>query len=366
LNVPDVNTPTLRSAQSREWIADINDLIVVTGAAGFIGTRVVNSLLSEGFQNIRCLVRASSSLAGLEQLIAQYGSNRCEIVKGNLLSKNDCIGAVHDASVILHLVTGRGKSYPACFQNSVVVTRNLLDAVVDGESITRFVNVSSFAVYSNINLRRGAVLDESCELEPHLELRHDAYVYAKLKQDELVEDYRVRFSLPVVTVRPCVVFGPGRKNIPGVVGLDTFGPFLHLGGGNRLPLTFVDNCADAIVLSGLVSGIDGRVYNIVDDDLPSSRQFLRKYKARVGRFRSFTVPYPLFYAFCAAWERYSARSEGQLPPVFNRRFCAFHWKGNKYPNQRLKEDLGWRPRVSIPEGMERYFQYVNGGGALNA
>jgi len=57
-------------------------------------------------------------------------------------------------------------------------------------------------------------------------------------------------------------------------------------GQNTIPLTYVDNCAEAIALAGLRRGVDGDVFNIVDDDLPTSRQFLRLYKKHVKHFAS--------------------------------------------------------------------------------
>ena len=56
--------------------------------------------------------------------------------------------------------------------------------------------------------------------------------------------------------------------------MDTFGVFVHLGGSNPIPFTFVDNCAEAIALAGIKKGAEGQAFNVVDDDLPSSRQFL--------------------------------------------------------------------------------------------
>jgi nucleoside-diphosphate-sugar epimerase len=112
------------------------------------------------------------------------------------------------------------------------------------------------------------------------------------------------------------------------------------------------------VLAGIKPGVDGEVFNVVDDDQPTSREFLRRYKREVGRFRSIRVPYPFFYAACALWEKYSKWSTGQLPPAFNRRRCAYYWKGNRYSNQKLKDRLGWQPRVSFDEGSRRYFEYV--------
>ena len=203
--------------------------------------------------------------------------------------------------------------------------------------------------------------DETCPLEDNLDERHDAYAYGKLKQDELVQDYHERFGVPFTIVRPGIVFGPGKKAIPGFVGMDTFGFFMHLGGGGRLPLTYVDNCAEAIVLAGLVKGVEGEVFNVVDDELPTSRAFLRAYKQQVRNFWSVPIPYPAAYALCALWEWYAKRSRGQLPPVFNRRMCAFAWKGHDYSNRKLKERLGWQCRVPMQEALQRYFEYQKNG-----
>jgi len=116
--------------------------------------------------------------------------------------------------------------------------------------------------------------------------------------------------------------------------------------------------AHAIVLAGIKPGIDGEVFNIVDDDLPSSRKFLRMYKKQGRTFRSIYFPYWLFYAFCWMWENYAKWSKGQFPPVFNRRRCATYWKGNRYSNQKLKDKLGWKPLVPFAEASQRYFQYI--------
>jgi nucleoside-diphosphate-sugar epimerase len=198
-------------------------------------------------------------------------------------------------------------------------------------------------------------------MEQHAELHGDAYRFAKIKQDELVADYGKQFGIPYVIVRPGAVFGPGKGAITGRVGIDTFGFFLHLGGWNRIPFTYIDNCADAIVLAGLKSGIEGEVFNIVDDNLPSSRHFLREYKHNVRRFRSIYMPHFASYALCALWEKYSNWSGGQLPPTFNRSRWHAEWKNTRYSNQKVKSRLGWRPEVTMQEGLARYFEYCRAG-----
>jgi nucleoside-diphosphate-sugar epimerase len=330
------------------------DRILITGANGFIGSRVVEVLLKNGFTNLRCFVRPSSRLERLNEVHsrAQKEAN-VEFVLGDLLSRDDCAKATEGISIIYHLAAGIEKSFAGAFMNSVLTTRNLIDAFLKYGRPKRFVNVSSFAVYSNLKMKRGALLDETCPLEDAPQQRFDAYGYGKLKQDELVMEYGTQRNLPYVIVRLGSVFGPGKRALTGRVGIDTFGFLIHLGGSNQLPLTYVDNCAEAIVLAGLKPGVEGEIFNVVDDDAPTSREFLHDYKKQTGVF-SLSMPYPLMELLCAGWERYSKATRNQLPPVFNRRRCAAEWKGNRYSNQKLKERLGWQPRVKMKDAMSSF------------
>ena len=341
----------------RASIVKDDEPILVTGANGFVGSRVIAALLDHGFTRIRCFVRPTGDLSTLDKLVAAR-NGRVEIIRGNLLSHDACRQATAGAALILHLAAGTEKTYAGCVLNSVVTTRNLLDAAIEAGTVRRFLNVSSLAVYSNYRLPRRALLDETCELETHLVERAEPYVYAKSKQDALVKRYAAEHAVAYVIVRPGVVFGPGKRQITGRIGLDTFGIFLHLGGANLLPFTYVENCADAIALAGITAGLDGEVFTIVDDDLPTSRQFLARYKREVRSFPSVRIPYPIFFCLCCLWERYSAWSEGQLPPVFNRWRCAAYWKGNRYSNAKLKERTGWEPTVSMANALSHYFEHL--------
>lgn len=336
---------------------------LVTGANGFIGAKVVECLLNSGYARVRCLARPTGNTDRLDEVIARSARPGCaaETLRGNLLNSNDCARAVDGVSVIFHLAAGIDKSYAGCFMNSVLTTRNLLDAVVAAGTLKRFVNVSSFAVYSNLRMRRRALLDETAPLEDDFQSRCDAYGFGKLKQEQIVDAYHRQHGVPYVTLRPGAVFGPGKRALSGRVGIDTFGVFLHLGGSNRIPLTFVDNCAEAIVLAGSAPGVEGEVANVVDDDLPTSRSLLRGYKRHAGRFWSLPVPYRLAWVLSAAWEDYSRRSGEQLPPRFNRRRCAAEWKGNRYSNEKLKRLLGWSPRVPMQDALRVYFESLSAG-----
>ena len=342
----------------RPFIVDKADPLLVTGAAGFLGSAVVKALLSLGFQNVRCLVRPSSDTSHLMSVCAKDGAGKVSIVVGNLLSRSDCQRACQGVAVIYHVAAASEKSFAGTFLNMVVTTRNLLEGVAHQPGFKRFVNVSSLAVYSNYKLARGQVLDETCPVERDPVGRHDPYCYGKLRQDELVRNYEKDHGVPYVIVRPGPIYGPrARAALHARIGLDTFGIFLHLGGGNQIAFTYIDNCAEAVVMAGLVKGVEGEVLNIVDDELPTSRQFLRAFKRQVHNFKSLPVPYTLFYACSWLWEKYSAWSKGQLPPAFNRRLCTIYYRGNRYSNEKAKRLLGWRPRVTTAEGIRLHCNY---------
>jgi nucleoside-diphosphate-sugar epimerase len=237
-----------------------------------------------------------------------------------------------------------------------VTTRNLLEACLLHQCLRRFVNISSFAVYANTAEKQGNLLDESCAVERYPQTRGEAYCFAKTMQDELLTEYGKKHSIPYVILRPGWVYGPGNLAISGRVGIGTFGLFLHLGGSSAIPLSYVSNCAEAIVLAGLKPGVDGEVFNVVDDDLPSSRRFLRLYKQHVKQFPSLYLPKVVSYALCGLWERYSAWSEIQLPPIFNRSRWNSLWRKTTYTNHKLKTKLGWTPIISTNDGLVSYFE----------
>lgn len=342
-----------------DYTASTEHLILVTGSSGFIGAKVVELLLEYGFCNLRCLVRPSSDLGRLEKTIARFDARgNVELVAGDVLSPNDCAKATKDVSIVYHLAAGFDKSFAGAFMASALGTRNLINAFLKVGKRRRFVNVSSFAVYSNLGLKRGDILDETCPLEDTPQERFDAYGFGKLKQEELVKEYGTQYDLPYVILRPGYVFGPGKRELNGRVGINTFGFFIQVNGANVLPLTYIDNCAEAIVMAGLKQGIENETFNVVDDELMTSYEFLKAYK-KVKSSHSVTLPYFAGYVMCLLWEKYCKWSKNQLPPVFNRRRCSAQWKGMRYSNQKLKHRVGWKPRVPMKEAMERFLaQFV--------
>ena len=164
---------TSRESEGRlplDWSQAIirpQDKVLITGASGFIGPRVLQMLIRAGFRNIRCLARPSSDLGAIEAVSRRAPSDTAlEIYSGNLLCAADCLAVTRDVEVVYHLAAGRGeKAFADAFLNSVVTTRNLLDAVVQHGCVKRFVSISSFSVYATEGRGAGALLDETCPIK---------------------------------------------------------------------------------------------------------------------------------------------------------------------------------------------------------
>jgi len=92
--------------QENDMIISHDDPILITGANGFIGSRVVEQLLKYGFKNLRCFVRPSSNLSSLDRIAKDYTGVPLDIVKGNLLSRDDCAKASKGIKVVYHLAQG--------------------------------------------------------------------------------------------------------------------------------------------------------------------------------------------------------------------------------------------------------------------
>jgi nucleoside-diphosphate-sugar epimerase len=347
--------------------------ILVTGATGFLGTALVERLLARGETDLRCFLRSGSDHARLDALGRRYPAAKLELYVGSLASRESAARALEGVGVVYHLAASLLGAAADIFLNTVVASKHLLEAIQDGaasgpkprppaEAIAavperrpiKVVLVSSFGVYGVASLPRGHVVDESTPFEPHPE-RRDLYSQAKLRQEKLFREYQARLGFPLVVLRPGVIYGPRGSRISARVGLDLMGLFLHLGGDNRLPLTYVDNCAEAIAVAGQSEQAEGQTYNVVDDDLPTCGQYLARYRREVKPLRAVRIPYLAMHAISVAVQRYHAFSKGQLPAIFTPYKTATSWKGNRFDNAKLKS-LGWKPLVPTEEGLRRAFE----------
>ncbi len=220
---------------------------LVTGAGGFLGRRLVRDLAERGHE-VTAMIRPSSAPpAELEAAGARILRADLRRPPASLAGELEGVDAIH------HLVVGGGPTWRAVFTANVTTTENLLAAIGEAGWRGRLVHVSSFAVYALNQERPGALIDESTPLEPEPG-RRDDYAWSKLLQERLL----ARLAGPeVAIVRPGAVYGPERRFQYRLGRPLGEGAVLLLGGGNRMPLTYVDNTASLVAECGRASGRRG-------------------------------------------------------------------------------------------------------------
>lgn len=316
--------------------------VFVTGATGYLGTAIVCDLLTRGV-GVRALVRRNDAATRLVDdatlaagpqrrgLELAYGSLRDEPLDHAWLSGCDAI--VHAAGVL------RGAA-SVIVRANVTATRGLADAAAMC-GIRRFVLISSLSVYAAQSLAADSVLDETCPIDPEPE-RRGAYVYSKVAQEAVCRGY----ALPLVVIRPGVIFGPGRHTLSDRVG-PRVGPLVVVVDGHRpLPYSFVTNCASAVVAAVHADGIDGASLNIVDDELPTAAQIVAMCRHWDRDLRAVHVPswsaasVSRVYGWCYA--RAKGFTAGPFPPMMDALY-----KPLRFSNAAAKKKLRWQPRIGL-------------------
>jgi nucleoside-diphosphate-sugar epimerase len=324
---------------------------LLTGANGFLGVALAERLLRRGGTTVRCLVRPGSSQDRLAAVLEEHAGG--EVFIGSLSSREAAAQALEGVDLVYHLAASLRGAPADMHLNTVVTSKNLLDAVVASGRSVRIVLVSSFSVYGVAGLRWGDRLDETVPLEPHPEWR-DPYAQVKIRQERLFREEAERNGLPLMVLRPGVIYGPAGSPFSNRVGLRLPGILLHIGGDNPLPLSYVDNCAEAIAVTAADPRAAGEAYNVHDDDLITARRYLRLFKKNVRPLRSFFLPYTAVLVLSRLTQWYHHHSRGQLPLILTPYRVASLWKRQRYDNSKLK-GLGWKPIVPTEEGLRRTF-----------
>ena len=330
--------------------------ILVTGASGFLGQAVVESLVAHGELELRCFVRPSSNLSGLEDVRSRYPHAKLEYVVGNLTSLCDARRAVEGVETIYHLAAGMRGLPATIFFNTVVASRCLLDAIRDKKR--RVVLVSSLGVYGTSSLGTDHLIGESTQLDPHPEKRN-VYFHAKIWQEQLFREQAEQEHVDLVVVRPGVLYGRGNpsRGLPPRIGIVIGKLLFAFGGGHVLPLSHVVNCAEAVFLAGQTAEASGRSYNVVDDDLPVAREYLRQHKQKVNNIRSIHFSFSAAMLLSQIVEKYHLKTQGQIPAVLTPYETSAMWKGHRFDNQSIK-NLGWKQIVPTEEAMRETFAYL--------
>ncbi len=328
--------------------------VLVTGASGFIGSALINRLMRDGEYKVRALVRNERSF--------KIPLNKhLEIMVGSLRNPEDIQQAIKNVDIVIHCAAKKGGYIAAMYYDTVVATRNLLQGIVDSHmTLQRFVLISSFSVYNTFSMKRNTILDETAGIENGDRYHTESYKYIKVKQEKIVRDYMNEYDLPVVILRPGVVYGPGGDAISQRVGFNLSGRFVHIGGDNLLPLSFIDNCIEAILLSAKKAEAVGEVFNVHDSQLVSCREFLKLYMQYNRNLKTIRIPYFIFKILSYLYEKYITISKEQLPPVISVFKTVSIWKPIRFSNRKLVQRLDYKQRMPTMEALRIHFESLKG------
>ncbi len=234
----------------------------VTGAGGFIGSHLVERLLTDG-HDVRALVRYSStSSVGFLGEAHERWPERL-IIEAGTIEDPGCVNRFVDgADVVLHLAAliGIPYSYVAphhYVQTNIVGTINVLDAV-RRTGATRMVHISTSETYGTAQF---VPISES-----HPVHAQSPYAATKAGADQLVLSYARSFDTPVVVVRPFNTYGPrqsARAFIPTVITQALSSDEVKLGAVTpRRDLTYVADTVDGMVRAASAPDVEGMEINL--------------------------------------------------------------------------------------------------------
>lgn len=229
--------------------------VLVTGAGGFIGSRLCERLVEAGAE-VRALVRyTSDGEAGW--LDRSPIRKQIEVKRGDLADRDSVFDAVRDREIVLHLgaLIAIPYSYLApesYVRTNILGTLNVLQAARE-LGIERLVHTSTSEVYGSAQTIPMT--------EDHPLVGQSPYSASKIGGDKLAESYHRSFGTPVVTLRPFNTFGPrqsARAVIPAVAVQALAGRVVRMGDPRPTrDFVYVDDTADAFIRAATVGGIEG-------------------------------------------------------------------------------------------------------------
>ena len=323
--------------------------ILVTGASGFIGSHLCERLLEMDVA-VRALVRDPSRAVWL----ADQG---IELVPGALEDVSALRRAVAGCTAVIHTAAWTGTPDEPGLGDTINVagTEAVLTAAAHA-AVERVIVFSSVAVYG---VNDAAVIDEAAPTP----LVGQAYPDSKIRTEAVVRRFAGQ-GLDTVILRPASTYGP-RGTAWTLHPLEQIrrGRLRLLGGGRGLVnLGYIDNVVDGTMLALTQTQAAGQTYNLCDGVAIAYRDFYGYYARMLGKRRVPSVP---------AWlGRLAVSSPGRWLRRVSGRPSAGPWSlhyllnRSRFSIDKMQRELGYRPYISVSEGMKRTEVWLQAHGYL--
>ena len=318
--------------------------VLVTGATGFLGKYVVEELVEHGYQ-VRAFGRNSKIGRSLENTSVSF-------FQGDLTNAEDVSEACKGMNLVVHAgalstVWGPWEDF---YQANVLGTKYVLEACRQTD-IQRLVYVSSPSVYAAPKDQL-AIKESDAPEENNL----NNYIRSKLASEKLFKDYP---DVPSIILRPRGLFGIGDTSIlPRVINLSQKIGIPLIGDGRQLmDMTCVENVALAIRLAIEALEAKGEVYNITNGEPRAFRDLLEESLTGLGypiKYRK--IPASLLAGIASSLEfLYKSLNLKGEPPLTRYTYYLLRYS-QTLDISKAQRELGYRPKISISEGIEQYVQ----------
>jgi nucleoside-diphosphate-sugar epimerase len=314
--------------------------IGVTGATGFVGGALVRRLLNEK-ADIQVLARPSRNTDNLE-------ARGARVIRGELTDETAVAQLVKEANLVYHCAAKVDSSGTKAefIDTNVNGTERILKACL-AEGVRRVIYLSSIAVYGLV--KSGEHIDESTPYDNQPQQR-DYYAQSKIMADQFASSFSRSTQLPLTILRPGIVYGPGRPIPIALLGF-TVGQVNIIFGNpsNRFPLNYVENLVDALQLVASSSQAGLQQFNLVDDDDLTLGAY-HAARSAVDRTKPLFLPaWPVEFAASIVGGVRQALSLGGSALSTHQIRRAL--QDRLYVSRRIREDVGWTPRVSLPDAL---------------
>jgi NAD dependent epimerase/dehydratase len=308
--------------------------VLVTGAGGFIGSHLVEALLSEGAE-VRAFVHynARNDRGNLEQL-SDDALDAVEVLAGEIQDPFSVERAVAGCEIVFHLAALIGIPYsykaPKSYvDTNVLGTLNVLEAALKG-GVERVVHTSTSETYGTA---RYTPIDEQHPLQGQ-----SPYSASKIGADVIAESYFRSLQLPVATLRPFNTFGPRqslRAVIPTIIAQALDRSQVRLGSLEPVrDFTYVTDTARAFIAVATAPDAVGQTLN-----------------AGTGRGITVGELAQLIISLLGSHAEV-VREEQRVRPEMSEVFELLCDSG------RLRKLTGWHPTVSLQEGLEQTISWM--------